>query len=65
MVLTYSDAETCALWVYVSVSFDQRILVGKGGFVVIPYPTQGLWVLFVAWWAKLRYTKILIKNRVN
>jgi len=41
------------------------MLVGKDGFEVIPYPAQGLWVLFMAWWSKLRSTKILIKNRVT
>ena len=39
------------------------MLVGKDGYVVIPYPTQGLWALFMVWWAKLRYTKILIKKQ--
>jgi hypothetical protein len=47
---------------YVGVPLGQRMLVGKDGFLVIPYPTQGLWMLFMAWWAKLRYTKILIKK---
>jgi hypothetical protein len=46
----------------VGVSLGQRMLVGKDGFVVIPYPTQGLWVLFMTWWAKVRYTKLLIKT---
>ena len=46
------------------VSLAQRILVGKDGFVVILYPTQGLWVLFVALRAKLRYTKILIRKQL-
>jgi hypothetical protein len=35
------------------------MLVGKDGFVAIPYPTQGLWVLFMAWRAKARAQKIL------
>ena len=47
---------------YVGVPLGQRMLVGKDGFLVIPYPTQGLWMLFMAWWTKLRYTKILIKK---
>lgn len=41
----------------------QRMLMGKDGLVVIPYPTQALWALFMAWWAELRYTKILIKKQ--
>lgn len=48
---------------YVGVPLGQRMLVGKDGFLVIPYPTQGLWMLFMAWWTKLRYTKILIKKK--
>jgi hypothetical protein len=42
------------------------MLVGKWvGFVVTPYPTQGLWVLFMERWAKLHYAKILIKTGLH